>query len=279
MNTIQLPQGVKLLRDIPYVASGHERQRLDLYLPDKSEGLLPVIVWIHGGAWKTGSKEKCPAVWLVTKGYAVASINYRLSQHAPFPAQLQDCKAAIRWLRANAATYSLDPERIGAWGASAGGHLAAMLGVTGGIVELEGTGGNREQSSRVQCVVDWFGRADMTMASSQNDPEVTAAVSQLLGCPVDENREKAIRASPLYYVNNHAPPFLIMHGDQDKRVPLKQSELLTEALKKAGVEVTLHVVRGAGHSGPEFTCPENLQLVEQFFDQHLKVARSNPTSR
>ena len=128
----------KVFRDLTYVEGGHERNRLDLYLPEKAEGRLPLIVWIHGGAWYAGSKtDPSPAMAMVGKGYAVASINYRLSQHAVFPAQIEDCKAAIRWLRANAGKYNLDPERIGVWGLSAGGHLVALLGTAGGVKQWE----------------------------------------------------------------------------------------------------------------------------------------------
>jgi acetyl esterase/lipase len=268
----RLPAGVRAIRDLEYVEGGHERNRLDLYLPEKAEGLLPVVVWIHGGAWHAGKKDPCPAVPLVTKGYAVASINYRFSQHAPFPAQIVDCKAAIRWLRAHAQDYRLDPARMGVWGASAGGHLVALLGTTDGMKDWEKEGGNLDQSNRVQCVIDWYGRTDMTMASSQNNRSVTEAVSQLLGCPVDDNRDKAIQASPLHYVNRSAAPFLIMHGDQDPRVPLKQSELLADALKKAGADVTLHVVAGAGHGGSAFSTPENWTRIEAFLAQHLGKA-------
>ena len=164
------PQGVQVLRNLPYVANGHERNRLDIYLPEKPTGRLPLVVWIHGGGWEAGSKEDCPAVPLIAKGYAVASINYRFSQHALFPAQVEDCKAAIRWLRANAAKYHLDPDHIGVWGESAGGHLVAMLGTTGGIKEFD-KGGNLDQSSRVQCVVDFFGPAEMlTMGGLADKP-------------------------------------------------------------------------------------------------------------
>ena len=143
--------------------AGHERNRLDLYLPEKVKGRLPVVVWIHGGAWMEGSKDDCPAVPFAAEGCAVASINYRLSQHAIFPAQIQDCKAAIRWLRANADKYHLDPDHIGVWGASAGGHLVALLGTTAAVKEFEGRGGNLDQSSRVQCVLDWYGPSELTM--------------------------------------------------------------------------------------------------------------------
>ena len=265
----RLPEGVKVLRDLQYVEGGHERNRLDLYLPEKAEGRLPLVVWIHGGAWWAGSKEGCPAVPLAAKGYAVASVNYRLSQHAVFPAQIEDCKAAIRWLRANAAKYHLDPDHIGVWGASAGGHLVAMLGTTGGAKDLEGSGGNLDQSSRVQCVVDWFGPSDLlTMGGGHDNPG--SPESRLIGGPVQENKEKARKASPLSYVSKDSAPFLIMHGDKDNVVPPTQSKVLAEALKKAGVEVKLVVVEGNGHGGPGFNSPENRRLIEDFFARHLR---------
>jgi acetyl esterase/lipase len=264
----RLPEGVKALRDLQYVEGGHERNRLDLYLPDKAEGRLPLVVWIHGGAWQAGDKEGCPALPLLTKGYAVASINYRLSQHAVFPAQIEDCKAAIRWLRANAAKYHLDPEHIGVWGSSAGGHLVAMLGTAGGVKEFEGKGGNLDQSSRVQCVVDWFGPSSLaTMGGWHDGPG--SPESRLIGGTVPENKEKARKASPVTYVGKDSAPFLIMHGDQDNTVPPGQSDELAAALKKAGVEVTLQVVKGNGHGGPGFNSPENRRLIEEFFAKHL----------
>jgi len=269
----RLPEGVKALRDLQYVEGGHERNRLDLYLPERATGRLPLIVWIHGGAWLGGSKEGCPALPFTSKGYAVASINYRLSQHAVFPAQIEDCKAAIRWLRANAAKYGLDPDRIGVWGASAGGHLVALLGTTGSVRELEGSGGNLDQSSRVQCVVDWFGPADLlTMAGSHDDPGSPEA--RLVGGPVHENKDKARKASPVTYVSKDTAPFLIMHGDQDNTVPPSQSKVLTNALKKAGVEVKLVIVKGNGHGGPGFNSSENRKLIEEFFAQHLGKGRT-----
>ena len=153
------PPGVKALRDLPYVENGHERQKLDLYLPEKATGPLPVVVWIHGGGWQAGNKDHCRALPFVSKGFAAASINYRLSQHAKFPAQIDDCKAAIRWLRAHASQYQLDPNHIGVWGESAGGHLVALLGTTGGK-EFSPPGPNAKQSDKVQAVCDWYGPTD-----------------------------------------------------------------------------------------------------------------------
>jgi acetyl esterase/lipase len=269
----RLPEGVEVLRDLQYVEDGHERHRLDLYLPQKAEGQLPLIVWIHGGAWQAGSKNGCPAVSFVGKGYAVASINYRLSQHAVFPAQIEDCKGAIRWLRAQAKKYHLDPDHVGVWGASAGGHLVALLGTSGNVKEFEGEGGNLDQSSRVQCVVDWFGPSDLvTMAGTRNDH--ASPMSRLIGGPIQENLEKARNASPVTYVSKDSAPFLIMHGDKDNVVPLGQSEALAETLKKAGIEVKLQIVADNGHGGPGLSSPENRKLIEDFFDKHLRPQKN-----
>ncbi len=266
----KLPEGTKVHRNLEYVHGGHERQKLDLNVPEKAGGPLPVIVWVHGGGWLAGSKEGGgPALLFVGKGYAVAAINYRLSQHATFPAQIEDCKAAIRWLRANAKTYNLAPDRIGVWGASAGGHLVALLGTSGDVKDLEGKEGNTDQSSRVQAVVDWFGPTDLTkMGGSHDQPNSPEA--RLLGGQVQDNKDKAARANPITYVAKDNPPFLILHGDKDPTVPFSQSVLLEEALKKSGVEVTLQPVKGAGHGGREFSSAENLKLIEEFLDRHLK---------
>jgi acetyl esterase/lipase len=241
------PEGTKVERNLEYVKDGHERNRLDLYLPEKGGGPLPVIVWIHGGAWKAGSKDNCPIAALAAKGYAVASINYRFLQHADFPAQIEDCKAAVRWLRANARTYNLDPDHIGAMGGSAGGHLASLLGVAADAKDLEGKGGNLDQSSRVQAVVSLYGP---------------------LGIP----SKNGAKGKVLPYVTKNAPPFLLVHGDADKAVPIAQSEELTAALKKVGVEATFVVMKGSPHGGPTFTTPEMLQRYQEFFDKHLKPA-------
>ncbi len=271
--------GIKFLQDVPYVDDGHERHLLDLFLPrEKAAGRLPLVVWIHGGGWQAGSKEGCPAVPLVAKGYVVASINYRLSQHAVFPAQIEDCKAAIRWLRAHAAQYQIDAERIGVWGGSAGGHLVALLGTTGNVKALEGNGGNLDQSSRVQCVVDWFGPTDFVHWDPKFNEAVSGVISHLLGGPFHENRQKARKASPLFYVDKDAAPFLIMHGDADKIVPLSQSQALAKALGKVGVEVKLQVLKGSGHGGAEFMNPENCKLIEDFFARRLK-AKAAETSK
>jgi acetyl esterase/lipase len=266
-------------RDLEYVQDGHQRQRLDLYLPKSTDGPLPVIVWIHGGAWLAGSKDFAGEVTeFVDRGYAVASIGYRLSQHAKFPAQIEDCKAAIRWLRANAKTYGLDGDRIGVFGPSAGGHLAALVGTTGDVSELEGNGGNADQSSRVQAVVDFFGPTDFSKmgahsekGSPLNHDAPDSPEARLIGGPVQENLEKVQRANPIHYLTKDDPPFLIVHGEKDTIVPCHQSELLDEALKQKGIEVTFHKLPGAGHGGPQFSSDKIEAAVEAFFEKHLKV--------
>ncbi|MBM3335000.1 alpha/beta hydrolase [Candidatus Sumerlaeota bacterium] len=267
----KLPAGVKVERDIEYVAGGGKSRSLDMYTPEEPGGKLPLIVWIHGGGWSGGDKQQCPAVRMVARGYVAASVNYRLSQEAIFPAQIEDCKAAIRWLRANADKYGIDPDRIGVWGGSAGGHLVALLGTSGGIADLEGSEGPQNVSSRVQAVCDWFGPADFTRITAPPSGKSLDApdspVSRLLGGPVLENKDKARRASPITYVTRDDPPILIMHGDKDYVVPLDQSEMLYEVLKKAGVDATMHVVKGAGHG---FRSPEVDAMVDSFFDRVLK---------
>jgi acetyl esterase/lipase len=257
------PEGVRALRDLEYVQNGHERNRLDLYLPERTSGPLPVLAWFHGGGWERGDKTASPAIALATHGFAVASINYRFSQHAIFPAQIHDCKAAIRWLRANAGKYGLDADHIGAWGASAGGHLVALLGTTAGVKDLEGQGGNEAQSSRVQAVVDWYGPTDFLTVGAKDTR------THLLGGDPQANPDKAAKASPMAYVSKDAAPFLIMHGDKDSTVPIAQSELFAQSLKRAGADAAFVVVKGAGHGSPLFKSPENMKLVEDFYNKHL----------
>lgn len=268
----QVPEGVKALRNLEYVPGGHERQKLDLYLPERGTK-LPLIVWVHGGAWLGGSKDGCPAIPMTRDGFAVASINYRLSQHAIFPAQIEDCKASIRWLRANATKYNFNAERIGVWGSSAGGHLVALLGTAGDVKEFD-SGENLNFSSRVQAVCDWFGPTDFTrmskFESTMNHDAANSPESKLIGGPIQENKEKVAKADPISYVTRDDPPFLIMHGDKDPLVPFNQSELLNDALKKTGVEVTFHPVKGGGHGGPGWQNPEIRELVRDFFKKHLK---------
>jgi acetyl esterase/lipase len=270
-----LPPGVRAERDIVYAKAGERELKLDVYLPEgPSARPRPLIVWIHGGAWRAGSKEQTPILPLLRQGYAGASVGYRYTQEAPFPANVQDCKAAIRYLRANAAKYNIDPNRIAVWGSSAGGHLVAFLGTSGDVAEFEGTHGVTGVSSRVQAVVDWFGPTRVARMShhpsrmDHDSPE--SPENQLIGALIQQNPELAERANPARYASKDDPPFLIQHGDADPLVPMEQSEILADALKAAGAKVELQPMAGAGHGGPQFQTPENLLKVKAFLDSALK---------
>jgi acetyl esterase/lipase len=271
----QTPAGVKEHRDLAYVDNGHERHKLDIFLPEKAEGPLPLIIWVHGGGWQNGSKDGCPPLrqGYVGKGYAVASINYRLSSHAVFPSQIEDCKAAVRWLRAHAKEYGLDPERFGVWGSSAGGHLVALVGTTGDVKEFD-VGTNAAVSSRVQAVCDCYGPTDFVKFAStpgyESHAQATSPEAKLLGGAPLENKDKAARASSITYVTKDDPPFLIVHGDRDRTVPLNQSEALHAALKQAGVSTHFHIIHGAGHGGPGFAGENIDAMVSDFFEKNLK---------
>jgi acetyl esterase/lipase len=253
-------------RDLVYKRVNGTVLTLDLYRPQEVSGPLPVIIWIHGGGWRSGGKERCPAAALVPDGFAVASIDYRLTSAAPFPAQIEDCKAAVRWLRANASTYDLDPDHIGAWGMSAGGHLAALLGTSGGVPELEGSGDNMQYSSRVQAVCDVAGPADLP-AMTNLGPKRRFAIEALLGGSLERDKAKAITASPIHYVSKDNPPFLIVHGEADRVVPVEQSERLYEELRKAGVNATLKILPLVGHQA---VLMDAVKDAEVFFDTTLK---------
>jgi acetyl esterase/lipase len=274
-----LPAGVKAERNIPYVENGHRNQVLDIFLPEqRSDKPLPLMIWIHGGAWMGGSHASPPMLYLVSKGFAVASIQHRFSSDATWPAQAYDCKAAVRFLRANASKYNFDPNRFAVGGDSSGGHLAVFVGTTGDVKEMEGDLGNNTVSSRVQAVVDWFGPTDFTLMAQQSGPRSVlqhdapnSPESRLLGGPLLEKRDAARTANPLTYIDKNDPPFLIMHGDDDQVVPLGQSVILAKALIDAGVEVTMKTIPGAGHEGPQFRTAESQRLIEEFLLRELKL--------
>jgi acetyl esterase/lipase len=269
---VPVPEGTKVLKDLRYVVGGHERQKLDLYLPPAGSR-WPLVVAIHGGAFRMGSKENEPAGAFVARGFAVAAINYRLSQHAVFPAQIEDCKAAVRWLRANAAQYGYDPDRVASYGASAGGHLAAMLGTAGDVATFD-VGANPGASSRVQAVVDFYGPTDFLQMDAHRPSEKAmvhdtkdSPESQLVGGPIRDNPEKVARANPATYATPDDPPFLIVHGDADLLVPHHQSQLLEAALRRAGVRVRLVTIPGGPHGGETVTkgLPMALDFLEELF--------------
>ena len=269
-----VPESTTVHRDRAYVPNGHPRQKLDLYVPE-AEGSVPVIVYIHGGAFRMGDKGDRPPLEYLAEGYALATINYRLSQHALFPAQIEDCKAAVRWLRAHASEYGLDPDRFAAGGVSAGGHLAAMLGTAGHESSFD-VGAHLDVSSRVQAVVDFFGPTDFLQMDAHRLPDglvhdaPDSPESQLVGGPIQAHPERVSRANPVTYVTAEAPPFLIVHGDRDPLVPHHQSVLLAEALREAGVPVTFYTVAGGGHGG--FDDPRVPELTKAFLREQLKTS-------
>ena len=261
-----LPDNVILERDMEYGRAGEVSLKLDLLLPKESpKAPLPAIVFIHGGGW--AARDKSDALrhvpqYVASGNYIGASIGYRLTGVAKWPAQIHDCKAAIRWLKANAKKYNIDPERIGVWGASAGGQLASLLGTTGDVKELEGDCGSPDQSSRVACVVDFCGPSDM-----RTQPD-SGHFKHLFGKTVEEAPEVAKAASPIVYVKKNTPPFLIVHGTGDTMVPLMQAERLYVALKVAGADATLIRIAGGEHNSP-FN-KEMEPTVEAFFDKYLR---------
>jgi acetyl esterase/lipase len=267
-----------LLRDIEYARVGDHRLLLDLYLPPAGKADAPkppLVVWVHGGAWRAGSKSDMPLKPLVDKGYAIASVDYRLSPVAPFPAQVHDLKAAIRFLRAKQAGYGYDGRRIAVAGSSAGGHLAALVGVTNGNKELEGTvGENREQSSDVQAIVSLYGMSDLTTILAQSTPhglEVRVpALQLLLGGQPDQKPELARLASPVFHVDEKDPPLLLIHGDQDPQAPINQSHELDGKYEALKLPHRLVVIHGAGHGGKEFFDAERMELIRSFLATHLK---------
>lgn len=273
--TSYIPPNLMCLRNVEFGKGDQRTLRMHIVktktLPEIP---MPVLIWIHGGGWCKGSKEEGiqRLIPFAKNGYFCASIEYRLSSEAIFPAQVEDCKCAIRFLRAHAKDFHLDADHIGVWGASAGGHLAALLGTTQHVKELEGAGGWGNFSSRVQAVCNWFGPTDLlTMNAFPSKIDHDAAnspESMLIGGPIQKHKEKAAKANPITYITTEAAPFLIMHGDDDLLVPLNQSQLLFEALERSGVEATLEIIAGGGH-GKNFSSPDLLKQVKNFFKIHL----------
>jgi acetyl esterase/lipase len=247
------PTGIIRAGDVQYGDADGEALLLDLLQPDTPPSKpAPAVVWIHGGGWETGDKQAgyaqllCP--FLAKKGFVTASLNYRLSDQALFPAQLHDVKAAIRWLRANAADLGVDPKRIGVWGHSAGGHLSALLGTTGDLPELEGASGSPGYSSRVQAVVPVSPPTDfLAIPPVWTHEEPRRATSKLVGGPLEERPELVRLANPIAHIRPGVPPFLIVHGEADEIVPVEQAELLYDALKRTGAEATFLRLPRADH--------------------------------
>lgn len=259
-------------RDLEYARTGEPEVslKLDLYLPEGAES-PPLVVYVHGGAWRGGSKEQMPLGGLLDHGFAIASVGYRLSPVAPFPAQAHDIKAAVRWLRRNAREFRYDEEHIAIAGTSAGGHLAALVGLSNGHEELEGRVGEPlEFSSEIAAVVSFYGPSNFLTILKQSTPHGLGvripALQLLLRAQPEDVPELARLASPVFHVDRDDPPLLLIHGDQDPQVPINQSHELVGAYAAAGIEerVSLRVIHGGEHGGERFFDGATLREVAEF---------------
>ena len=267
-----LKEKVDIQTDVEYAKAGDVSLKLDLYKP-KSESAKPrpCLVWIHGGGWQGGNKSSGAgrvAPYVASGDYVGVSVGYRLTDVAIWPAQIHDCKAAIRYVRANADKLGIDPNKIGVWGSSAGGHLVSLLGTSGDVKEVEGDLGATGVSSRVACVVNYCGPSDF-IAFGLDAPNLSnpgGPVYKLFGGAPKDKADAAKQASPVTYITKDDPPFLTVHGTDDKTVPLDQAQRLHDAEKKAGVDTTFVKIVGGGHG---FGGPEVEARVRSFLDKHL----------
>jgi acetyl esterase/lipase len=260
-------------RDIPYATVGDRTLTLDLYMP-AGVPTPPLVVWVHGGAWRSGNKGEGVPTVLVEHGFALASLDFRLSTEARFPAAVHDIKAAIRFLRASAPTYGYRAERIAIAGSSSGGHLASLVGVTNGLAALEGSEGDHlEQPSDVQAIVSYYGASNLTTILSQSTPfglrVREPALELLLGALPDKATDVARLASPVFHIDRQDPPLLLLHGDQDPQMPVNQSLELEGAYERLGLDVTLDIVHGAAHGGEAFFTGSHLTRALDFLRRTL----------
>lgn len=266
-----VPDNVTYEAGIAYTNPDGHRQLLNMARPKSGDGPFPAIVCIHGGGFRAGSRDGYNAqiIRLAQHGYVAVTIDYRLAPKFQFPAAIHDCKAAVRWVRANAAKYKIDPNRIGVTGGSAGGHLAQFLAVTGDVKGFEGDGGNPGASSKVACVVNVYGPSDFTKSYGKS-VDAAEVLPLWLGGNLETARPKHIRASPLYWVTPNAAPTLCIHGTEDKYVAHEQAVWMVEKLKAASVEAELLTLEGAGHGfrGKDAETAEKAMIA--FFDRHLK---------
>lgn len=258
-------------KDIEYANPDGQHLQLNLARPAQIEGRAPAILCIHGGGFRAGKREgwdeRCRK--LAERGYVAATVTYRLAPKYQFPAAIYDVKAAVRWLRANADKYRIDPERIGVVGDSAGGHLVQFLGVTGGVAQFEGEGGNPEFSSRVNCVVNYYGPSDLTRSYGKS-VDAAEVLPLWLGGDATQERRRHILASPLYWVTPEAAPTLLLHGTEDKYVAFEQAEWIHDRLKAAEVEVEILKLDGAGHGFRGADAERAEGAMFEFFDRQLK---------
>jgi acetyl esterase/lipase len=266
-----VPEDVVFEAGVEYANPDNQHLQVDLARPKQGDGPFPAILCIHGGGFRAGKREGYDGlcVRLAQHGYVALTVSYRLAPKYPFPAAVHDVKAAVRWARANAARYRIDPERIGVTGGSAGGHLAQFLAVTGDVKAFEGEGGNGNHSSRVACVVNVYGPSDF-IRSYGKSVDAAEVLPLFLGGNLETARRQHVRASPLYWVTPDAAPTLCIHGTEDRYVAHEQAVWLVDRLKAAGVEAELLTLEGAGHGfkGKDAEAAEKALLA--FFDKHMK---------
>ena len=271
------PLGIVFLHDVVFGKGGEHDLHAEIAYPKDASVPLPAVIYIHGGGWIGGSYKQSPILHLAQAGYFAASIEYRLDDVAKWPAQIEDCKLGVRWLRANANRYHVDPNRIGVWGASAGGHLVACLGTMADVREYEEDGGYPGVSSAVQAVVDFYGPTDFVTPGTYT-PQAIQLTEGLFGVPHDQNPDLWKSGSPVFYVKAGDPPMLLVHGDSDTLVPLTQSIVFDAALTKAGVPHQFLVVKNAGHgfgAKPGSTIDPSRAEIDKavlaFFQKYLKT--------
>jgi acetyl esterase/lipase len=266
-------RGQETTLDLEYARVGDHSLKLDLHRPALTEA--PLVVYVHGGAWRSGSKANVPVADLIAHGFAIASVDYRLSTEARFPAQVHDIKAAIRFLRAKAGLLHLRTEKIAIIGSSAGGHLAALTGVTNGVKELEGTVGDHlDQSSDVQGIVSFYGASNLQSILAQSTEHGlkvrVPALQLLLGGQPAEKPELAKLASPVAHLDREDPPLLLIHGDADPQMPPEQSQELAKGYEALHLPVRLITLPGSQHGGDEFYDEERTAIVAKFLDKVLR---------
>jgi acetyl esterase/lipase len=267
-----VPENVTFERDIEFANPDEQHLQVNIARPKEGTGPFPAVVCIHGGGFRAGKRESYDrlCLTLAQNGYVAITVTYRLAPACPFPAAVQDCKSAVRWLRANAGKYHVDTARIGVTGGSAGGHLAQFLGVTAGVKEFEGLG-NPEQSSAVSCVVNFYGPSDLTKSYGKS-VDAADVLPLFFGGDLSTKRREHIVGSPLYWVTPNAAPTLVVHGTDDKYVAYEQAGWMVDKLKASAVEAELLTLESAGHGfkGADLEKAEKALLA--FFDKHLKPA-------
>lgn len=267
-----VPEGVVFERGIEYANPDNQHLQVNLARPKDGAGPFPAVVCIHGGGFRAGKRESLDklCLTLAQRGYVAVTVTYRLAPAYPFPAAVYDCKAAVRWLRANAQKYGVDPKRIGVTGGSAGGHLAQFLGVTMGVKEFEGEG-NLDQSSAVSCVVNYYGPSDLTKSYGKS-VDAAEVLPLFFGGNLETKLREHIVGSPLYWVTPDAAPTLVVHGTDDKYVAYEQATWMVDRLKASAVEAQLLTLEGAGHGFKGADSQKAEAALLDFFDKHLKPA-------